>query len=270
MRRDERGGLIAHRFGSLPGELDAFVSTRHGGVSPPPYDSLNLGLRAGDEAGNVVENRRRLFAAFGMPLERSVWCRQVHADGVAVVGEEDAGRGSTDAETVVEDADALLTDAPGLSLCVTVADCVPVVVFDPERRVVALAHAGWGGTVSRISSRAVEVMRERFGCDPAAIVAAIGPSIGPPAYEVGEEVIARARDAFGERAAAILAPSEAGKARLDLWTANRIDLEGAGVRPDRIEVAGIASNERLDDFYSYRAEGETGRFAAVATIRAER
>jgi YfiH family protein len=204
-----------------------------------------------------------------MSLERSVWCKQIHADGVVVVGAEDAGRGSTEEESIVEDADALVTDTPGLSLCVTLADCVPVVIFDPERKVVGLVHAGWGGTVARIASRTVEVMRERFGCDPGAVVAAIGPSIGPAGYEVGEDVIERARAGYGERTSEILEPGPDGEALFDLWTANRIDLEAAGVSGERIEVSGIASDEHLDEFYSHRHEGgRTGRFIAAVTLRA--
>lgn len=268
MRRDERDGLLAYRFETLPEQLDAFVSTRHGGVSAPPYDSLNLGLRVGDEDERVIENRRRLFAAFGLPLEGSVWCKQVHADRVVVVGGADAGRGSTEEKTIVEETDALVTDTPGLPLCVTVADCVPVVIFDPRRHVVGLAHAGWRGTVARISSRTVRVMCDRFGCDPTAMVAAIGPSIGPAAYEVGEDVIARARTAFGERAAEILTAADGNNALFDLWSANRIDLVEAGLSAERIEVSGIASEAQLGDFYSHRVEGpRTGRFIAAVSLR---
>jgi YfiH family protein len=267
MRQDERNDLLVYRFETLPAGIDAFVSTRRGGVSQGPYDSLNLGLRVGDEAEKVVENRRLLFAAFELELERSVWCRQIHADGVAVVGAADAGRGSTEEDSIVDDADALVTEVPGVALCVTLADCVPVVVFDAERRVVGLAHAGWGGTVSRICSRTVAVMRERFGCDPASIVAAIGPSIGPAGYEVGTDVIERASAAYGDRAAEILEPTEAGKAQFDLWTANRIDLEEAGVSRAQIEVSGLASDRHLDDFYSHRHEGgQTGRFITTVSI----
>jgi len=267
MLRDRRDGLLAYRFETLPDQLDAFVSTRHGGVSPPPYDSLNLGLRVGDEDERVVENRRRLCRAFGIELERSVWCRQIHADGVAVVGDADAGRGSTEEDSIVKDADALVTDAPGLALCVTLADCVPVAIFDPEHRVVGLAHAGWGGTVARISSRTVEVMREGFGCRPESLVAAIGPSIGAAGYEVGADVIEVAGAAYGERASELLQPREDGKALFDLWAANRIDLEGAGVLAERIEVASMSTAEHRQDFYSYRAEGVTGRFACVVALR---
>lgn len=269
MQRDERQGLAVYRFESLPDGVEAWVSTRRGGVSSPPYESLNLGFQVGDDPEKVVENRRLLFGAFGLSLERSVWCRQVHADGVVVVDAADAGRGSTEEESIVEDADALVTDTPGLTLCVTVADCVPVAIFDPELRVAGLAHAGWGGTVSRISSRTVEVMRERFGCDPAALVAAIGPSIGPGGYEVGEDVIERVKAGFGSRAAEILVPASEGKAFFDLWSANRIDLEEAGVGAAGIEVSGIASDERLDEFFSHRREGgRTGRFLAAVSISA--
>jgi YfiH family protein len=267
MRREERQGLAVYRFDSLPDGVEALVSTRVGGVSSPPYDSLNLGLRVGDDPEKVVENRELLFQTFGMSLERSVWCRQIHADGVVVVDDADAGRGSREEDSIVEDADALVTDVPGLALCVTLADCVPVVVFDPRRRVVGLAHAGWGGTVARISSRTVAVMRERFGCEPAAMVAAIGPSIGQSGYEVGEEVIERARAAFGDRAAEVLAPAAEGKALFDLWGANRIDLEEAGVPTAQIEIGAIATDANLDSFYSHRHEGaRTGRFITVVRI----
>ncbi len=268
MHREQRGTLAAYRFEALPAAVEALVSTRHGGVSPAPYDSLNLGLWTADEPERVVENRRRLLGGFGLPFERSVWCRQVHSDGVAVVGEADAGRGAAEEASVVPDADALVTATPDLPLCVKVADCVPVVMVDPERRVLGLAHAGWGGTVARICSRTVAVMAERFGTEPSAVAAAIGPSIGPAGYEVGAEVIERTQASYGERAAELLAPHGEGRALFDLWAANRIDLEEAGVAAERIEVAAVASDERLEDFYSHRREGgETGRFAAVAALR---
>jgi polyphenol oxidase len=267
MRPEERRGVVAYRFESLPGGVEALVSTRLGGVSAPPYESLNLGLQVDDDPTKVVENRRLLFRAFEMSLERSVWCRQIHADGVTVVGADDAGRGSTEELSIVENADALVTDVPGLSLCVTLADCVPVVIFDPERRVVGLAHAGWSGTVARISSRTVEVMRKRFACDPTEMVAAIGPSIGQSGYEVGEDVITRARAAFGPRASELLVPASGGKALFDLWAANCIDLEEAGIPMAQIEVGEIATDESLHEFYSHRHEGGcTGRFIALVRL----
>jgi len=268
VRREERDGLAVYRFDSLPSRgVDAFVSARNGGVSASPYASLNLGLGVEDDPAAVLENRRRLFSAFDLPLERSVWGEQVHGDGVAVVAIGDAGRGSVDQGSRVPQADALVTDVPGMPLCVTVADCTPVFLYDPGRAAVGLVHAGWRGTVARISSRAVAAMRSSYGSDPADIVAAIGPSIGPQSYEVGGEVVDRVRDAFGERADRLLEPLGDGGARLDLWAANALDLEEAGVEPRRIEVAGVSTPEALDRFYSHRAEGPTGRFIAAASLR---
>jgi YfiH family protein len=269
MRRETRDGVPGYRFGSLdPDALDAVVTTRLGGVSSGRYESLNLGLRVGDDADDVLENRRRAFAAFGLDLGRSVWCKQVHADDVVIVDEADAGRGAFGEEDIVADADALVTATVGLPLSVTLADCVPVVLHDPRRGVLGLAHAGWGGTVSRIASRTVAVMRERFEVEVADLLAAIGPSIGPRRYEVGEEVLARARESFGEEASAFIDPlPEEGKALFDLWTANRIDLESTGIPTSRIEIAAISTDDHLDDFYSHRVEGTTGRFIAAASLR---
>lgn len=269
VRRERRSGLVGYRFDSFESSaVDVLVTTRVGGVSSVPFQSLNLGLRVGDDAEAVLENRRLAFDAFGFNLRRSVWCKQIHADNVVLVGDEDAGRGASSEDDIIGDADALVTDAVELPLCVTLADCVPVVLHDARMGVLGLAHAGWGGTVSRISSRTVEVMQARFGVEPDDLTAAIGPSIGPTRYEVGEDVLGRAREAFGPEAAAFIQPlSEDGKALFDLWTANRIDLESAGLRSSQIEVAGISTDDHLDEFYSHRVEARTGRFIAAASLR---
>jgi hypothetical protein len=267
MHLDERTGLVVHRFDTLPAQrLDALVSTRSGGVSEPPYASLNLGLRVGDEPEAVLENRRRLFAAYDLPLASSVWCRQVHTDGVTVVTEADAGRGAFDEESIVQETDALVTDVINLPLCVTLADCVPVVIYDAQNHVVALAHAGWGGTTSRISSRTVATMETRFGSDPENLFAGIGPSISPDDYEVGGEVIKRVRAVYGEKADQILKPLGEEKALFDLWAANRFDLEASGIPLAQIEVAQISTARKTDEFYSHRLEGPTGRFIAAAML----
>jgi len=267
MHLDRRGDLAAYRFASLPREgLEALVSTRTGGTSAEPYASLNLGLGAGDDPDAVIENRSRLLSAYGLDPSRSVWCRQTHSNRVAVVSAGDAGRGALDMDSAIQETDALVTDAIGLSLCVTVADCVPIAIYDPMAPAIAVVHAGWGGTASRIASRTVEVMQEQFGTDPARLLAGIGPSIGPTDYEVGDEVIDRVHEAYGPRASTLLQPGDGGKALLDLWRANSLDLEEAGVDPRNIEVAGISTATALDRFYSHRTEGTTGRFAAVVSL----
>lgn len=281
MREERRDELLALSFESLPPErVMALVSTRGGGVSVGAYASLNMGLRVGDEEAAVLTNRRRFFDAFGLPLERSMWCRQVHADAVVVVDEQTAcrradgrcDRGALDETTVIADTDALITDLVGVPLCVTLADCVPVVLYDPDHHVVGLAHAGWGGTVARIASRTVALMRSRFQTDPRRLLAGIGPSIDATNYEVGSDVIARAGGAYGPDAARIMKPASVpGKAHFDLWVANRIDLCDAGVPPDQIELSGVSTVQELDRFYSHRHQTrgphpQTGRFIAVAML----
>ncbi|MDA0179970.1 peptidoglycan editing factor PgeF [Solirubrobacter phytolaccae] len=239
MRPDERDGLRVYRFESLPSGVDALVTTRVGGID------LSRAARA--------EHAPRLFAAYDLP-EAAVWCVQVHSDVVAAV----------DAPQVVEGADALITDTPGLPLCVIMADCVPVLVYDPEQHALGLAHAGWQGTVARIASATVHAMVDRFGSDPASLVAAIGPSIGPDEYEVGPDVIEAARAAYDD--APILRDAGVdGKALFDLWAANAYDLRSAGVT--RIEVAGVSTARHLDEFYSWRVAKDTGRFATIAMLR---
>lgn len=270
MHRDEREGLRAYRFDTLPEErVDALVSTRFGGESRAPWASLNLGLRVGDDKSTVVKNRERLFSAYGLPLEQSVWCRQIHRDDVTVVDQR-GERGAVDEANIIDKTDALVTDLVGVPLCVTLADCVPVVLYDADHHAVGLAHAGWGGTVNRIASRTVGVMQERYGTDPAVLTCAIGPSISPDRYEVGGEVIDRARAAYGD--APILRDLGGGKALFDLWESNVLDLVSAGVPRERIEVSGISTIDALDEFYSYRFETqgdapETGRFITAVTLR---
>jgi polyphenol oxidase len=270
MYRDERHGLRVYRFKSLPADrLDVLVSTRLGGVSEGPWASLNLGLRVDDDARRVLENRRLLFAAHGLALDRSVWCKQVHRDAVTVVDDRDAGRGVLSEDGIVDQSDALVTSVPGLTLCVTLADCVPVVIYDPVHHVVGLAHAGWGGTVRRIASRTLETMRTRWGSEPARMIAAVGPSVAQADYEVGGDVIEQATTAFGGDVGHVLR-KDAGEAtaHFDLWEANALDLEQAGVPRSSIEISGISTAAALDEFYSHRIEGHpTGRFITAATLR---
>lgn len=226
---------------------------------------MNLGMRVEDDEATVLRNRRLLFSELDLDLERSIWCKQIHRDGVTAVTADDLGRGALDESDIIDETDAMVTDLRGVTLCVTLADCVPVAIYDPIEHVVGLAHAGWGGTVRRISSRTVAEMVRLWGCDPENLIAVVGPSIAPEDYEVGQDVIDAADDAYGEDSGVVIAQSE-GKARFDLWGANRLDLESAGIRPDRIEVAGISTSSGLDDFYSYRMEATTGRFVTAVTL----
>lgn len=226
-------------------------TTRDGGVSAPPYDRLNLGGAVGDDPASVAENWRRLERATGLRFAR---VRQVH--GARVV------RAAAPCDPA-EEADAVLSTAEGVAACVSVADCVPVLLADPETGAVAAVHAGWRGTLARAAAEGVRALAE-VGAPPARLLAAVGPSIGPCCYEVSDDLAAQFRAALGE------AVVRAGpRPSLDLWAANAAVLAAAGVRPDRIEVLGRCTACERDRFFSHRRDaGRTGRQMAFIAPRA--
>jgi hypothetical protein len=255
----ERFDLEWHEAGGLrwlqwegAGVAAAFP-TREGGVSPAPYDALNLGLSTHDERAHVLENRRRFCAAVGVPPERLVVPGQVHGATLAWVGEAEAGRGAFDRETVIHDHDGLLTAAPGLGLAVSYADCVPVVIAargddGPE---VAAVHAGWRGMLAGIVGQAAATLARRGRL----LGAVVGPSIGPCCFTVDEGL----RKRFDERF-----PGSAAERTADLWACAGRDLEAAGVPPAAVTVAALCTmcDER---FFSHRRDrGSTGRHLAIA------
>ncbi|HEV8297444.1 MAG TPA: peptidoglycan editing factor PgeF [Acidimicrobiales bacterium] len=265
MRREVIGGVALHHFGldSPPdARIVAGVCGRHGGVSAAPYDSLNLALHVGDDERRVMENRRRLCAALGAGSRALTLANQVHGYRVIVVDEEPAS------DEPVGDADALVTAIHGVLIAVLVADCVPIVVHDPVRRVVAVVHAGWRGTVARVVTHAVQTMADRFGCAPADMVAGIGPSIGPASYEVGADVIDAVHEAFPGVARELLPCGPDGRAtHLDLWAANFDQLVALGVPSSAIEVSATDTRTNTAEFFSDRAARPCGRFAAFAQLR---
>ena len=238
------------------------VFTRHGGVSPPPWATLNVSRSVGDMAEAVEENHRRICRVLGVAREDIVTTYQVGGNHVALVQAGDRG-------TVVPDTDALITDSPGVPLMLRFADCLPVLLYDPRRHVVGLAHAGWRGTLARVAQRTASEMVRRFGSHPADLIVGIGPGIGPCCYQVGPDVVAATRAAFtdadrAEEPLLIRAPD--GSWHLDLWAANVRQLREVGV--ERIAVSGLCTACRKDEFYSHRGErGRTGRFAAMVVLQ---
>ena len=241
-------------------------STRLGGVSvvygaeDERGGDLNLGFTVEDEAERVRENRRRLVErATGSAETRLAMIRQVHS-GVSVELRVDEPLWSDASE-----ADGVMSNQAGVLLAVQTADCIPVLVADPDRRVVAAFHAGWRGTAQRIVEHGVAQMRARFGCAPERLVAAIGPGIGGCCYTVGEELQAR----FGEQFAyaQTLFRRTARGLFLDLTEANRRQLLEAGVLSDRIEQVGGCTACQPERFFSHRAQrGRTGRMMSVIGI----
>lgn len=261
MQRIENGGPAYYRFDQWrdADEVTHGVFTRLGGVSRAPWASLNVGGTLGDTLDAVRENLRRIYAALHVDGERACTVWQVHsADAVVVTGRAPGRRW-------LARADGMVTDLPGVPLTMRFADCVPVLFYDPIRRAVGMAHAGWRGTVNGAALSTLRAMQMAFGSDPADVQAAVGPSIGPARYQVGPEVVAAVDAAFGPEHG-LIRRAEDGSAYLDLWAANRLALERAGVR--HIEVAGLCTASHVAEFFSHRAEGgKTGRFCAVLALK---
>ena len=241
--------------------LDAVVTTRHGGVSVPPYDSLNLALHMGDEEEAVLENRRRATTALGAGVDDLVLANQVHGARVEVVAGR--GGGARSVLDAIADTDALVTTVPGLVLAVLVADCAPVVLFDPEARVLACAHAGWRGAFGGVIEATVGAMTS-LGADPQRLVAGIGPTIGRERYEVGADVVAAAASHLGD-ASRFVRPGRPEHWFFDLEGAVHEILLRAGVGHERITTASIDTGPP-GPFFSARSEGRCGRFALLARI----
>lgn len=242
------------------------VSTRFGGVSAPPYESLNMALHVGDDPKAVVENRRRFLRALGLSAARMATPKQVHGERIVCVTEKEAGRGSEDYGTAIAQTDALMTNVAGLPLFLCYADCVPVLFFDPVRRAVAIAHAGWKGTLREIAPKTLRAMGAAFGTEPKDCLAAIAPAIGAAHYPVGDEVAAQFAGAFPAWAKEILHSADDGT-HLDLWAANRLQLEAAGILKEHLDAADVCTVANRALFFSYRGDGErTGRIAAVIAL----
>lgn len=237
-------------------------SVRTGGVSAPPWDSLNLGGTVGDDPADVARNKALLYEAVGVS-EPVVSVSQVHGDRVLEV------RGGARPVRLFErgaplegaqEADGLV-GLEGAVVAVRTADCVPVLLFDPETGAAAAVHAGWRGTVAEVVRRAVERMVAEAGTDPQALLAAIGPSIGPCCFEVGAEVAQR----FGEHP--LLAETVRigeGRVTVDLHRANARLLEAAGMSPGRVEILGDCTMCDPQRFFSHRRDaGRTGRHLSL-------
>lgn len=251
------------RSQALEGVAHGF-STRLGGVSPAPWDSLNLGVGRGDTMENVQENYRRFCAVLGMDDRRAVLSKQIHEDVVRHVTEADAGKGlyrDRDYSSV----DGMVTNVPHLPLVVFSADCNVILLYDPVGRAIGACHAGWRGTALGIAKKTAQEMVRLFGCDPANIRAAIGPAIGQCCFETDEDVPAALREALGAEVEPYIAWNGA-KYHIDLKAVNALWLRKAGV--ERIDICDHCTACRPDLYWSHRKMG-TARGAQIAMIALE-
>lgn len=253
----EESGLVTHAF-----------STRMGGVSKGPYASMNFSFTRGDDPEAVKENYRRMTNALDVDMERMVLTWQTHTTNVRVVSEEDFGKGVV-RERDYRDVDGLVTNIPGVTLVTFFADCVPLYFLDTRNKAIGLSHSGWRGTVNRMGLETLRIMKREFHSDPSDMIVCIGPSICQDCYEVGPEVIEQFVSSFDNvHHDRLFYKKKNGKYQLNLWEANRIVLEEAGVPQEQISVTDICTYCNPDLLYSHRRSAEKrGNLCAFLTLK---
>lgn len=245
------------------------ISTRHGGVSNSPYNSLNLGYSTPDIEDHVAENRARFMTAVAATPDTLMTAHLTHGNEVAVFDAAYPDQWPSTRHPVRVDSprtawmfktDGVVSTVENLTFLLTAADCTPILFWDPVRAVVGAAHAGWRGTARGIAPNVIRAMTQSFGTSPADVLVGIGPSMGPCCYTVGNDVLA----AFADAGLEPVVLHECGETRLDLWASNQQQLIEAGVLSDSIETLGLCTGCHVSTFFSHRAEaGKTGRMAAA-------
>ena len=227
------------------------VFTRCGGISRPPYESLNTSYTVGDQQEDVASNLNRINEVLG--AENMIFMNQRHGENIVILDREPLPKFGQPPS-----ADALITDRPHIGLMVKQADCQGVIIFDPIKHVVANVHCGWRGNVTNILGKDVHRMSRYFDCRGSHLLAAIGPSLGPCCAEFTThgKIFPNSFQRFMVR-----------ENYFDLWAISRRQLMDAGLSADNIEIAGLCTRCRTDLFYSYRREKRTGRFGSVAMLR---
>lgn len=251
-------GLVHHGF-----------STRLGGVSSGEFATMNFNMTRGDDPANVEENFRRFCSAIDCDWDKAVLTHQTHTVNVRAVTEDMLVRGRTLMEKKpFEHVDGLVTDVPGAVLVTSFADCVPLYFLDPVRHVIGLSHSGWRGTVNHMGAVTIDSMRELYGCRPEDILACIGPSICRDCYEVGQEVADEFRTAFSDQEVElIMCKNQAGRYQLDLWKANELILEHAGITKEHMAVTDVCTCCNPDLLFSHRyTKGKRGNLSAFLSL----
>lgn len=236
--------------------IRAFSTYR--GEGPGNYGGFNITHYCGDTALHVTECRRELCLALGIDDERLILPRQTHGDEVVCIDRAFMELPGEERTAMLHGIDAIITDLPRTCIGVSTADCIPLLLYDSAKGVVAAVHAGWRGTVAHIARRCIERMKERYGCCKDDIRAVIGPGISMDSFEVGDEVYdSFANAGFPMERIARRYPSDDGgeKWHIDLWEANRLQLMESGIRAENITVAGICTYKEHESFFSARRLG---------------
>lgn len=230
------------------------ITTRLGGNSLPPYESLNLGLHVRDDPAVVIQNRQQVAQTLGKNLDDFVLAEQTHGSLATIVDNSHKGRGAHEQQDAITDTDALITATPGVVLAINVADCVPILLEDRTSGIVAAVHAGWRGTFERIVQKALTAMYD-LGAQPHDIHAGVGPGIGPCCYEVSSDLITKFHERF---------QIPINSRFLDLLAINLQQLLECDVPQTQIEIAPFCTSCDNQLFFSHRREnGLSGRFWAL-------
>lgn len=266
----EKNGVTLCRFPllmSCPWLCHGF-STRLGGVSEGVCASMNLSFHRGDKRESVLENYRRICGALKILPQQLTFSDQTHTANIRMATAADKGKGITK-PLDYHDIDALMTNEAGVVLTTFYADCVPIYLVDIRQKAIALVHAGWRGTVQKISAKTIEAMHSAYDSQPRDLLAVIGPSICQSCYEVGDEVIKEIDQAFSkEESGAFYQKNNRGRYQLDLWKMNEQILLNAGMLKQQIQVTDLCTCCNPNLFFSHRAsQGKRGNLAAFLAIK---
>lgn len=244
--------------------VNAGLTTRQGGHSEAPFDTLNMGLHVSDEKEAVIQNRQELAQELDNPLEKWIIGEQVHGTEVKAVDFKSAGAGSHSMSTAIGGVDGLITNEKDLVLGAFFADCVPLYFFDPTTNWIGIAHAGWKGTVHGMGVKMIEALREK-GCQLEDLEVIIGPSIGKDHYEVDQKVVDHVPTQYKNEC---VVDHQNGKYQLDLKTLHRRMMIDTGIPAQNIQVSGACTYEENELFYSHRRDrGKTGRMLGYIALR---
>ena len=237
---------------SIDADVTAFTTTRHGGCSSGNYASMNANYYCGDNIANVENNREALCSLLGIHTQKLILPRQTHSTNILNIAPTHFTLDDTQRSHVLENVDALITSQTECAICVSTADCVPIIVYDKRLHVAAAIHAGWRGTVGRIAEKTLQMMHQLYGTCGTDCCAVIGPSISVDNFEVGDEVYEAFSEAgFNMHAIAV----KQTKWHIDLWRCNQLQMQDCGIRTENIHTVGICTYSQHKDFFSARRLG---------------
>lgn len=269
LKVNNKNGVVFLSFPKFDAKGGVFhgFSTRLGGVSRGIFSTMSFSLSLGDEKEAVFENYKRFCEAIGGDFKNTVLSEQTHTANVRIVTKEDVGKGLF-YDRDYTDVDSLVTNESGIVLVTQYADCTPLAFFDPVKKVVATAHAGWRGTVLQIAKNTVDTMTNHFGCNPKDILCGIGPNISDCCYEVDDPVINEVKKLEFLDFHACYTEKENGKYMLNLKEVNRQILINCGIRAENIDLADLCTCCNRDIFHSHRAScGKRGTLALMIGLK---